>query len=176
MPSPIGHALGGAAAGLLFAPLLPTTRARVVQVVAFAALGAAPDLDLLIGRHRLESHSIGVAALVAVLAMLMRWPLARSRLLTGAAVFAAWFSHPILDALGTDTSTPKGITMWWPFSSAYVYTYAEWFLPISRRWHLSRTYSMNALAAIREVLILGPIVAIALWIAARRGAARLTRN
>jgi inner membrane protein len=176
VPSPIGHALGGAAAGLLFAPLLPTTRARVVQVVAFAALGAAPDLDLLIGRHRLESHSVGLAAGVAALAMLMRWPLARSRLLTGAAVFAAWFSHPVLDALGTDTSTPKGITMWWPFSSAYVYTYAEVFLPISRRWHLSRTYSMNTLAAIRELLILGPLVGVTLWIAAVRGGRAATRT
>ena len=116
------------------------------------------------------ARGVVLVAALGVLAMLTRWPLARSRLLTGVAVFAAWFSHPVLDALGTDSSPPKGIKMWWPFSSAYVYTHLEWFLPISRRWHLTQTYWMNARAALREVAVLGPLLAAAGWWAAQRGA------
>jgi membrane-bound metal-dependent hydrolase YbcI (DUF457 family) len=170
MPSPIGHALGGVAAGLMAAPLLPTPRARMFQVAAFAALGAAPDLDLIVGRHRLESHSLGAAAIIGVAAALMRWPLAGTRVRIFLAVAAAWFSHALLDYLGADTSHPYGVMIWWPLSSAFHYAGLSVLLPISRRWWLPGTVTHNLQAAAREILIIGPLTLAALWRRRRKSA------
>ena len=163
MPSPIGHALGGAAAGLLIAAPGATARARWTQLATFAAVGVAPDLDLLVGRHRLESHSIGLALIVGLIAALMRWPIARSRLQIFLAAAAAWFSHAVLDYLGADTSRPYGVMIWWPFSSTYYYAGLSILLPISRRWWLAGTVTHNLMAAAREVLVIGPVAVAAVW-------------
>ena len=163
MPSPVGHALGGIAAGLLIASPAAAARARWIQVGALAAIGMAPDLDLLIGRHRLESHSIGTAVLAGAIAAAFGWPLARSRPLIFLAAFGAWFSHAVLDYLGADTSTPLGVMIWWPFSTAYHYAGLSILLPISRRWWLPGFMAHSLLAALREVLVLGPIAALCLW-------------
>jgi hypothetical protein len=55
MPSPVGHALGGIAAGVRF------TGASRRALWILAAVGAAADVDLLFGAHRGVSHSIGAA-------------------------------------------------------------------------------------------------------------------
>ena len=52
MPSPIGHALAGIAAGWLVAP--PDVRDRrgaIRRAAIFALAATAPDLDLLVGAH-----------------------------------------------------------------------------------------------------------------------------
>ena len=69
MPTPLGHALGAAAAGWAVGPPLnPTDRAVALRRgLWFALLGMFPDLDLIWGLHRGPTHSIG-AALVAGLA------------------------------------------------------------------------------------------------------------
>ena len=60
MPSPVGHALGGIASGLLVSRQ-PGHRSFIL----FAVAGAAADLDLLLPmQHRGASHSIGAALLV----------------------------------------------------------------------------------------------------------------
>src|SRR3954449_12661463 len=84
VPSPVGHVLGGVAAGWLVAGRhrdpdvrapgwLPHVAARWWREGAvFGALGAAPDLDLLVGAHSTYTHSVGAAAIVAALAYVLR--------------------------------------------------------------------------------------------------------
>ncbi len=172
MPSPIGHALAGLTLGWAASPPASTPRAAWTQAAIFAALGAAPDLDLLIGRHRAESHSIGAAAIVATLAVVLRWPVARTHTQAWLAVFLAWFSHPMLDALGTDKAAPLGILAWWPFSRDYFLTGWDVFLPIPRKWTEHGFVWQVTKAAIRETLILAPIAAVTLWARTRFRTAR----
>jgi len=130
------------------------------QVAILVAIGMAPDLDLLIGRHSMETHSIGAAALVATLAAWQRWPVASSRVVIWVAVALAWMSHPLLDALGSDTSAPYGVMAFWPFSTEHVRTGWDVFGPISRRYWRDDFWSINASSVLREVLVLAPIVAL----------------
>jgi membrane-bound metal-dependent hydrolase YbcI (DUF457 family) len=157
VPSPIGHALGALAVGFAVAPRPATTWDAWLQGAIIAATGAAPDLDLLVGHHRAQSHSVGAALIVAAVAAAWRWPVARSRLRVFLVILAAWCTHPLLDALGTDTAPPIGIMAWWPFSDRYV----MWRDPAFFVWH-------NALAAAREVALLLPLVVLAWWWRNRR--------
>lgn len=167
MPSPIGHGLAALAVGWAAAGVYPGTRDRVRQVAILVAIGIAPDLDLLIDRHSMESHSIGAAVLVASLAAWQRWPVASSRLTIWIAVALAWLSHPILDALGSDTSAPLGVMAFWPFSGAHVYSGWDVFGPISRRYWLDNFWAINVTSIAKEVVILAPIAAAA-WFFRRR--------
>ena len=99
MPSPLGHALGAAAVGWIVAGR-PRDGRFLRQTAILVAAGVAPDLDLLIGRHSAESHSMGAAMIAGTVAAWRRWPVAQTRLRIWLAVFAAWLSHPIMDALG----------------------------------------------------------------------------
>src|SRR5688500_13237771 len=119
MPSPLGHAIGGLVAGWI-ADGRPAAGSRLARAAAIAAVAMAPDLDLLIGRHRAEMHSVGATAIVASLAAVMRWPLATTRVRIWLVVAAAWGSHVLLDALGADSSPPVGLMAFWPFSSQFV--------------------------------------------------------
>jgi len=154
MPTPVGHALG---ALILTAPI--RARYRLLgagATVAVVSFGVAPDLDLLIGRHSAESHSIGAAVLTGVLAWLsLRW---RSRPRAGAmaAILAlAVLSHAMLDWLGTDTSAPIGIMALWPFSTSYYESDAHVFMAVSRRYWLPEFWTYNLRVLARELLLLG---------------------
>jgi membrane-bound metal-dependent hydrolase YbcI (DUF457 family) len=163
MPSPVGHALAGLAAGWLVdgAPALSGLRVkeRALSVaLGFAALGAAPDLDLLVGAHSRQTHSVGASLLVglAVAVVWRRWRL-------GVATAAAWGSHVLLDWLGTDGTPPIGVMALWPWSNGFYESSAHLFLPIERRWWLAHFVSHNLRALIRELLILVPVVVVAWW-------------
>ena len=57
MPSPVGHALGGLAAGWLLQPRLPQVRPLAsAENLLFLTVAIAPDLDLLIGVHPGATH------------------------------------------------------------------------------------------------------------------------
>jgi inner membrane protein len=177
VPSPLGHALGGIAAGWAVAGVNGhagggsggprSGRRSWTPTVAFAVLGALPDLDLLVGLHSRYTHSVGAAVLVAALAALAfdrRRPIAgaiagqASRLVFALACGAAYGSHILLDWLGSDSTAPIGIMALWPLSSAFYQSDLHWFAAISRRYWLPEFFRMNALAAGRELLILGPLV------------------
>src|SRR3954452_11367330 len=79
VPSPVGHALGALAVGWAVAPRPATSRAAWTQAALLAAAGVAPDLDLLMGRHSAETHSLGAAILVATVAAGLRAPVASTR-------------------------------------------------------------------------------------------------
>ena len=178
MPSPVGHGLAAVAAGWLVARPAPTARERWTQCAILAATAAAPDLDLLIGQHSGVVHSIGAAAIVASVAAAMRWPVvrlrqgyagpsARSRALIWLSIFAAWASHPLLDALGEDSSPPIGVMALWPFSRRYFHSGLDIFNSIYRNWRAPGIITHNAAAIARELAILLPVVLI-VWLVRRR--------
>jgi len=167
----MGHALG---ALLVTAPIRARYRLAGAGLAAgVAAAGAAPDLDLLWGRHSAETHSIGAAALTALAAWIwLRWR--RSRHARPTIALAAMFamavgSHALLDWLGTDTSAPIGIMALWPFSGAYYESDAHVFMAVSRRYCLEEFWSYNARVLARELLILGLPALAAEWLIRKNG-------
>lgn len=168
MPTPVGHALG---ALLLTAPL----RARfgwrgTAAAAAVASAAVAPDLDLLVGRHSAETHSIGAAALagVAVFAV-MRARGSRAAAPWALVIGAAVLSHALFDWLGSDTSAPIGIMALWPFSRAYFESDLHLFMAVSRRYWLAEFWTYNLTALARELLTLGvPALAAEWWLRRKR--------
>src|SRR5690349_16615152 len=130
MPSPVGHALGGIAAGWQILPR-PTRRAAVV----LAVIAIAPDLDLVFGTHREASHSIGAAAIAGLVSLVVaRFVLARpwrEAFWWSAAVTIAWLSHILLDWLSNDTRPPIGVMALWPFTHEHYKAAIEIFPPVS---------------------------------------------
>jgi membrane-bound metal-dependent hydrolase YbcI (DUF457 family) len=156
MPSPIGHALGAAAAGWALGSERPSVRRTALLV----AVGLAPDLDLLFGTHSTYTHSVGAVAIVTLIA----WLATRDARLT-AAVAAAWASHLLLDWLGSDSRDPIGIMALWPFSTAHYQSGFYVFNAISRRYWMPEQFIWgNLKAAAREVAILLPVLALAYWV------------
>jgi membrane-bound metal-dependent hydrolase YbcI (DUF457 family) len=168
MPSPVGHALGGIACGwLAAAPAREATRLRI-QIGTFAALGMAPDLDLVFGHHRAESHSLGLAMIAALSAAAVRWPVAHERWRIGLAVLCAWMSHPLLDSLALDPSSPVGIMAFWPFTRRYFVTGLSIFLPVGRDIGAPTFLHDTVVAVLREAVIMIPVAGLVYW--ARGGA------
>ena len=145
MPSPVGHAIGALAAGWATAGRVER-RTALRGALILAGVGVAPDLDLLIGRHSMETHSVGAAVMVASLAAWQRWPVASTRVRIFLTIAVAWFTHPLLDAHGADGSAPYGVMMFWPFSREHI-SLVSVFDPISRRWWLPGFLTNNLLAA-----------------------------
>lgn len=153
MPSPVGHALGGLAAGWMVGGRgTPMRRAEIRQAALFAAAGMAADLDLLFGAHSGPSHGLGAAGLAGLLAYL-----ATRRGRFAAAVVAASASHTLLDWLGSDVAPPIGIMALWPFSREYYESSVHVFQAISRRYWLPDFWTLNLRAVVRELIVLGPI-------------------
>lgn len=173
MPSPIGHALAGIAAGSIIAPSRPGWRSVGVRAGIYGVVAASPDLDLLFNAHSGPTHGLGAALIVAVAVWsFMRWRAWEEAGRTASAAGAAYASHTLLDWLGTDTSPPIGIMALWPFSRAYYESHLHLFLAISRRYWLPEFWTYNLLALARELLILVPIV----WIVIRYRRQRIHRD
>ncbi len=188
MPSPVGHALAGVAAAWLIGSRLPpgwrpsfplpfprrsaasvAWSTRKAEIALFSAAAIVPDLDLLFGTHSTYTHSVGAVILVFVLTVLIagarQWHVALG-------MASAWGSHLLLDWLGNDTSAPIGIMALWPFDAGYYQSPFSIFDAISRRYWLPEQFIVgNLKAAIKEVMLLGPIFAVALWL--RRKSSRL---
>ena len=149
MPSPVGHALGAVAVGW---QIVPRPQWRAAAILALVAI--APDFDLLIHDHRGMSHSLGVAILAGLGALVItrspRWALA---------VTLAWASHVALDWLSNDTRPPIGVMALWPVSREYYKAPIEIFPAVSRHYWETRFWIYNTKALIVEVLILGPLAA-----------------
>jgi hypothetical protein len=149
MPSPVGHGLGGIAAGW---PLVPERTRRAAGLLAAVAI--APDLDLIVGTHRAASHSIGAAVIAgAVMFAVAR----RDRLRWSGAVTLAWASHVLLDWLSNDTRPPIGIMALWPLTHQYFKAGIEIFPAVSRKYWESRFWRYNAHALAVEVPVMGAI-------------------
>lgn len=180
MPSPLGHALGGLAAGWLIAgaPAPPATgratratpRTREPEArpwvttwrgaALLATLAMLPDVDLLFGVHSMYTHSVG-AALIVFLAAVALTP--THRVVTGLACAAAYGSHVLLDWMGNDTTPPIGVMALWPFSSVYYESDLHWFMAITRRYWLPNFWTHNLVAVAREVGTLGIVTLAVYW-------------
>ena len=133
-------------------------------VLACAALALAPDLDILVASHRTYTHSMAAAALAALAGGAVAQALRLPGLATGLTCGLAVASHIVLDWLGHDTSTPRGLMALWPVSSAYFYSGVDLFADISRRyWKPEEFILKNAVSIVREVALLGPIAGLAWW-------------
>jgi hypothetical protein len=142
-------------------------------VLACAALALAPDLDILLASHRTFTHSAGAVAAVALAAGLIARALGAPGLATGIACGAAVASHVLLDWLGHDGTPPIGLMALWPLSPAFVYSGVDLFADVSRRyWKPEEFILKNAVSIARELLILGPVAALAWWARQRGGTSR----
>jgi membrane-bound metal-dependent hydrolase YbcI (DUF457 family) len=121
-------------------------------------MACAPDLDLLIGRHSQETHSVGAAAIVTV--ALFAWTRQPMLALAGGAAYA---SHLLFDWMGTDTSPPLGIMALWPFSREHYIAPVPLLEPVSRRYWLPGFWMHNMRVALSELVIFGSLVALVWW-------------
>jgi LexA-binding, inner membrane-associated putative hydrolase len=165
MPTPLGHALGGIAAGWLTVASVSRRGHRLVPGCVLAAAGAAPDLDLILGIHRGPAHSVGAAVIAGAIA----WGVARAKGVPSPARWAlaialAWSSHVLLDWLGSDTTPPIGIMALWPFSHGWYESHFHIFLAVSRRYWLPEFWTDNLREIWRELIVVGPIAALAIAI------------
>lgn len=176
VPSPLGHALGGVFVGVLARRWSPRFTAPP-RWALLACVAMAPDLDLLVGRHSGETHSLGAVCLVWLAAFgIRRWGPARAPLSSALgwalACGAAYTSHLLLDALGTDNARPIGIMAFWPLSANYVKFPLQLFPPVPRNPLSARFWSGMPMALFIECLTLCPMV----WLASRAGRQRHRRR
>ncbi len=161
MPSPVGHALGGIAAGCA----ISRSKCRR-EVLAFAAAGVIADVDLILSAtHRGPTHSVVTAILVFLVAF-TAFSSQRPRdanLRLAAAIGLAYFTHVLFDWLGEDSGPPSGIMAFWPFSTAYHVSGLDVFNGIERRYWLPEFWWGNARSVLREILIVGPLA----WLAVK---------
>ena len=153
MPSPVGHALGGLIVGEVLAPS---------ALLLCAAAGVLPDIDFAWGGHNRETHSLGAAVIAGL--VVLAWK--RSPRLA-LAVTLSWASHVLFDWLGSDDTPPLGVMALWPLTSNFYFADAYVFEAISRRYWLDNFYTHNGWAVIKEVLILGPIAGILVFLRRR---------
>jgi membrane-bound metal-dependent hydrolase YbcI (DUF457 family) len=168
MPSPVGHALGGLAVGLLV-----SSRADWRLLAACAAAAAVADADFLLPiRHRGASHSVGAAVIagLATYAWMKLVAVHRNPARLGFALAAAYGTHVLFDWLGADSSVPRGLMALWPFSTSFFISDADLFNSVDRRYWLPGFGRRIAVALVREMAILGPLVAAAFWWNRRRRA------
>lgn len=169
MPSPVGHALGGAIVGLLMGsrltvgtlgtlPFGTSGTVRTLGTLAFVAV--LPDIDFLWGRHNMETHSLGAAVLAGL--TVLAWTRGKNPRLA-LAVTLAWSTHVLFDWLGSDDTPPLGVMAFWPLTSKFYFANAFIFEAISRRYWLSNFIPHNAWAVIKEVLVLAPILWVVRW-------------
>jgi membrane-bound metal-dependent hydrolase YbcI (DUF457 family) len=187
MPSPVGHGLAGLAIALAgdrssdsatFRRAL--TRPATLVCVALATL---PDADLLPGFHRHATHRIAATIAVTIVAMLVTgWVTQRRRQALGFGlqekpwlrridwriVFlcaAAHASHIVLDWLGADRSEPSGLQIFWPWSDRFFMSGWDVFPQIERRQIFSlNSMLINLNAFAWELVLMGPLVALAWWL------------
>lgn len=172
MPSPIGHALAGAAV-VLAGDAIDRRRSALPFIATCAALAVVADFDLaLSGHHRSYTHSVTAVAFVFILAAAVTERVTKWRVALICA--SAYATHLLLDWLGADaTRPPFGIQALWPFVDRFFVSGLNVFAETERRNPFSHaTFVQNLWATTREVAILGPVVA-ALWLIRVKALARL---
>ena len=139
-------------------------------LAACAIAGALADADFLLPmRHRGPSHSVVAAIIVGFVSYAYvsvtgaRRDAARVAIVIG----CAYATHVLFDWLGADSSAPRGLMALWPFSSAFYISDLNVFDSVDRRYWLDGFWRKNAIAGLRELLILVPLV-VAAWFARSR--------
>lgn len=112
----------------------------------------------------METHSIGAA----LIAGLVAWMATKDRRLA-VVVSLVWFAHPVMDALGDDSSVPRGVMLWWPFSREFYIAPFTIFDSAYRAYWKPDFWPHNTVAVAKEIAILGPLV-VGAWLWRRRKA------
>lgn len=162
MPSPLAHALAGAAVYAVLAPE-PRPRPDWRAWAAAAVAGAAADLDFVPGLlagdpsrfHHGATHSVAATLLFVLLIAPFSSALG-SIPRRGAILGAAYGSHLLLDYLTVDTTPPRGIPLFWPLSDAAYISPVLLFTDLhhGRSWAAFLNWH-NAGAVLVEALVLG---------------------
>jgi inner membrane protein len=167
-----GHLAVGLLAGRLqddgHAPLARPRRAKVGLLITFGLLAMLPDADVLlvslgvaeesVAGHRGASHSLVIAAVVAIAGGLLARRYGWNGLRTALALLLAIGSHGLLDAFGQGG---RAIPLLWPLSSHRFM--APWrCLPDAPRG-LRFISRHGLLEAILEFLYFLPVTLFALW-------------
>ena len=183
MPTPVGHALAGVAAGYLIAgrqnraarsalDAAPTRRsiASDRRLLLFAGLGILADIDFLFGVHSAYTHSIGATVVVGVLAAVLgRHRGGRSRGGRFALAAAlAYGTHILLDWLGSDSVAPLGVMALWPLSTDFFLSNLYWFPSVCRQYRELSCWWNNVASVVWEIAVLGPLAVGALYYLNRR--------
>jgi membrane-bound metal-dependent hydrolase YbcI (DUF457 family) len=172
MPSPLGHALAGAAIAWVAQSTQrkKSNRFDGVVLAACMCLAIAPDLDFVYRpAHRMMTHSVTAVLFVAVVAWLSARRTYPDRALRLSLVCGlAYGSHLLLDWLGNDTKAPAGVQLAWPFHGTWYISHRRLFAATHTGGMLQpETLAANAVAVLREILILGPVT-LAAWLLSRR--------
>lgn len=166
MPTPVGHSLAGLSLYLIFNrdhSFLKNWKG----LLPFFIAALAPDLDFIPGLvigdanryHHGITHSIGASLIFTFLFSLV-FMLHRDFQERFIIFLSLFLSHVFLDYFSVDTSFPYGVPLFWPLSERYYLSDPQIFLDI-QRGSISLLFSYhNWIAAFREALILGPVVAI----------------
>ena len=163
MPTPIGHALGGLAAGVLVAgraePSASSVGIRSQSLLwVWGLCGVLPDADFLIGGHRGLTHTLGAMCAVGCGTALI----ARRQPELWFAAAASYGTHLLLDWFGGDTAVPLGIMALWPFTDTFYLSPYSLFPAICRQYWSAGCQVDLIQAVAWEMLLLGPITAFAL--------------
>ena len=165
----IGHLATGALIGAAYARA--TDSRPLPAIVAFAALAAAPDLDLLaipfdpggtpLG-HRVMTHALPFAAVVS-LAVALALGKRPHRMLIGVLSFLAMASHGVLDAF---TRHGSGPALLWPITDA---RYPFSWQPIRGAESFEGYFAWQAIPTLlTEGIMFLPVVAVTALILIRR--------
>ncbi len=111
----------------------------------------------------METHSVGFALVIGMAAL--AW--SRSSRLAVACVLSIG-THVLFDWLGSDDFPPLGVMALWPLSRDFYFADAYVFATISRRYWLPGFLQHNAVAVLREIVILLPIAVLIYWLRVRR--------
>lgn len=174
MPTPVGHALAGVAAGYLLAGRVDRTTlstrgtalswrsmASDKRLLLFASLGVLADIDFLFGIHSAYTHSIGATLVVGGVAALLGRD-HRRRFAFAAAL--AYGTHVVLDWLGSDNVEPLGVMALWPVTTDYFLSGLYWFPSVCRQFRDLSCWSHNVASLVWEIAFLGPLAFGALYL------------
>ena len=198
MPTPLGHALGGVAAGclVLAGSALAAERGGGRQLGPVPIARRSPRSACAVGplvssigprRAAAGLACLGALADVDLLLGIHNGPThsvgaallvgavagalaARGRLLVAAVAAGAYGSHVLLDWLGTDPSAPHGVMALWPVTRDFYLSDAHLFLRVCREYWLPACWWHDLRAVGRELVLLAPVTLAALL--AARGALR----
>ncbi|MEK6692172.1 MAG: metal-dependent hydrolase [Nitrospirota bacterium] len=177
MPTPVAHSLAGLGLYLLFNRKYNFLK-DLKGFIPFFIAATAADLDfipgLLIGEanryHHGITHSIGASLIVAFTFSLI-FRLNRDFIERFLIFLSLFLSHIFLDYFSIDTSFPYGVPLFWPISERYYLSEIPVFIDI-QRGNIGLLFSLhNWIAALREVLIVGPFTVISFIYRYRRGRA-----
>ncbi|NJR57518.1 MAG: metal-dependent hydrolase [Cyanobacteria bacterium CRU_2_1] len=169
MPSPIGHTIAGFC-GFCLVHRSVGADAKIKLLGASVIFANLPDVDILPGLllgnpsmfHRQGTHSLLMAVVVGgLVALVVRsWKLSGVR--WGIWVTMLYLSHLFLDLLVADSSFPRGVQLFWPFSDLYtispitVFASFDYFKP-DLGFLRSVLSSHNVITIAREVILMTPL-------------------